>query len=82
MKITYKPQGICAQLIEVEVTDGKITYLKITGGCNGNLQGLTNLVTGQDAQWVISKLEGIPCKTKPTSCPDQVAQALKKCIES
>lgn len=81
MKLTYKPKGVCSRLMEVETEDGKITKVEVTGGCSGNLQGISKLVVGMDVNEAISRLEGIKCGFKPTSCPDQLAQALKKCIE-
>ncbi len=82
MKITYKPKGVCSRLMEVETQDGKITKVEVTGGCSGNLQGISRLVVGMDVQEAISRLEGIKCGRKPTSCPDQLAQALKKSLEN
>ena len=78
MKITYRPQGVCSQLMDIEVEDGKIEYVKITGGCSGNLQGISSLLKGMDVDEAISRMEGIRCGIKATSCPDQIAQALKQ----
>ena len=64
----------------IEVEDGVVKSLQVTGGCNGNLQGLSKLVAGMKVEDVISRLEGIRCGFKPTSCPDQLAQALKQSI--
>jgi len=82
MQIKYKPKGVCSRLMEVEINDGKITKVEVTGGCSGNLQGISRLVVGMDVQEAISKLEGIRCGSKPTSCPDQLAKALKKSLEN
>lgn len=82
MKITYKPKGVCSRLMEVETQDGIITKVEVTGGCSGNLQGISRLVVGMDVQEAISRLEGIKCGRKSTSCPDQLAQALKKSLEN
>lgn len=82
MKITYKPKGVCSRLMEVETQDGKITKVEVTGGCSGNLQGISRLVVGMDVQEAISRLEGIKCGRKSTLCPDQLAQALKKSLEN
>jgi uncharacterized protein (TIGR03905 family) len=82
MQIKYKPKGVCSRLMEVETQDGKITKVEVTGGCSGNLQGISRLVVGMDVQEAISKLEGIRCGSKPTSCPDQLAKALKKSLEN
>ena len=82
MQIKYKPKGVCSRLMEVEINDGKITKVEVTGGCSGNLQGISRLVVGMDVQEAISKLEGIRCGSKPPSCPDQLAKALKKSLEN
>ena len=78
MKITYRPKGVCSQLMDIEVEDGKIESVKVTGGCSGNLQGISSLLKGMDVDEAISRLEGIRCGVKATSCPDQIAQALKQ----
>lgn len=78
MNITYKPKGVCSQLMDVEVEDGKIVSVEILGGCSGNLQGISRLVVGMDIDDAISRMEGIRCGWKSTSCPDQLAQALKQ----
>ncbi|MCI7623867.1 MAG: TIGR03905 family TSCPD domain-containing protein [Candidatus Limivicinus sp.] len=78
MKITYRPKGVCSQLMDIEVEDGKIESVKITGGCSGNLQGISSLLKGMDVDEAISRMEGIRCGIKATSCPDQIAQALKQ----
>lgn len=81
MKVRFKPKGVCSRLMEVETENGKITEVEITGGCSGNLQGISRLVVGMDVQEAIDRLEGIRCGNKPTSCPDQLSKALRKCIE-
>ncbi len=73
----YRPKGVCSQLIDFQVEDGKLTQVQFTGGCNGNLQGISHLVEGMPVDEVIRRLEGIHCGFKPTSCPDQLAQALR-----
>ncbi len=79
----YKTTGTCSQLIDLEVNeDGILTKCHFTGGCQGNLQGISKLVVGMPAREVINKLEGITCGMKRTSCPDQLAQALKSLIQS
>ena len=82
MNITYKPKGVCSQLMDVEVEDGKIVNVEILGGCSGNLQGISRLVAGMDIDDAISRMEGIRCGWKNTSCPDQLAQALKQIKEA
>ena len=78
MKITFRPKGVCSQLMDIEAEDGKIESVKITGGCSGNLQGISSLLKGMDVDEAISRMEGIRCGIKATSCPDQIAQALKQ----
>lgn len=78
MKFTYRPKGTCSQFMELDVEDNKLVSLEVMGGCSGNLQGISKLVTGMDIDEVIARLEGIRCGFKATSCPDQLAQALKK----
>lgn len=77
----YKPVNVCSQLFEITVDDNNIvTDLKILGGCHGNLQGISSLVKGMNKDDIIAKLEGIKCRgsrTRETSCPDQIAKALK-----
>lgn len=75
--MNYKPTGICPSNIEFELVDGKVHNVKYTGGCNGNLQGVSALVEGMDARDVVKKLKGIKCGYKPTSCPDQLSKALE-----
>ena len=78
MTIDFRPRGVCSQRMTVEVEDGIIRSLRIMGGCSGNLQGISRLVEGMEAEEAIKRLEGIRCGFKPTSCPDQLAQALKQ----
>ena len=73
----YRPRGVCSRLIEFDIEDGKVKNVSFKGGCNGNLQGIARLVEGMDVNEVISRIEGIRCGFKSTSCPDQLAQALK-----
>ena len=75
--MTYKTKGTCSTAIDTEVNDGIIESVQFTGGCNGNLKGICALVKGMRVEDAIEKLEGIRCGMKPTSCPDQLAQALK-----
>lgn len=83
MTYTYKTFGTCAQQIEFEIDENEIiTNVRFLGGCNGNLQGISKLVEGQKIDDVISKLEGIKCGFKTTSCPDQLAKALKEVKEN
>lgn len=73
----YRPQGVCSQLMEITVDDGVLEDVKVLGGCSGNLQGIASLVRGMKVEDIIQRLEGIRCGRKATSCPDQLAQALK-----
>ena len=81
MKHTYTPKGVCSRKMVVDIEDGKIVDLQIIGGCNGNLQGIASLVIGMDAEEVVDKLEGIDCGGRGTSCPDQLAKALKAYLD-
>ena len=81
MTLKYKPRGTCSTMMEVTVEEGIVTNVKITGGCNGNLQGISKLVQGMPVQEVINRLSGIRCGYRSTSCPDQLAIALSKCVE-
>ena len=76
----YKTTGTCSGEIHFEVEEGKIKGVKFIGGCNGNLQGISKLVEGMDVNEAIRRLEGISCNGRPTSCPDQLARALKQTL--
>lgn len=76
----YKTKGTCAQAIDFEVENGIIKSVTFIGGCNGNTKGISALVKGMKAEDVIARCEGIKCGMKPTSCPDQLAQALKAAL--
>lgn len=81
MTIKYTPRGVCSRNIDIEVSDGGIIEsVKFTGGCNGNTQGISALVKGMKVSEAIERLEGIDCKGKGTSCPDQLAKALKEAL--
>ncbi|MDO5407819.1 MAG: TIGR03905 family TSCPD domain-containing protein [Eubacteriales bacterium] len=73
----YKPKGVCSREIYFDVVDNKLTGVRYVGGCSGNTQGVGRLLEGMDVDEAISRLEGIHCGPKSTSCPDQLAQALK-----
>ena len=75
----YNTQGVCSKAICFEVEDNRVKNVSFVAGCNGNLKGIGSLVEGMDVDEVISRLEGITCGSKKTSCPDQQAQALKAC---
>lgn len=74
----YQPKGVCSQMIQFDIEDNKVKNVGFTGGCNGNTQGISRLVEGMDVDDAISRLEGIHCGYKQTSCPDQLAKALKQ----
>ena len=78
MKIEYFPKGVCSRQMIIEVEDGVVRDVEVIGGCHGNLQGISALVEGMQVEDVIDRLEGLRCGFKSTSCPDQLAQALKK----
>lgn len=82
MTYTYKTSGTCSSQIDFELEDGIIKSVAFTGGCNGNLQGISRLVKGMRAEEAISRLEGIRCGWKPTSCPDQLAKALSQAVKT
>lgn len=75
--IQYTPRGVCSQKMEIDVEDGVIQAVRVQGGCNGNLKGLSALLKGMTVEDAIARMDGIRCGMKPTSCPDQLAQALK-----
>ena len=77
MRYTYKTSGTCSREICFDIEDGKVKNVEYLGGCNGNLKGIGSLVEGMDIDEVITRLEGTTCGSKKTSCPDQLAQALK-----
>ena len=78
MQYEYKTKGTCSQKIFFDIEDGKVKNVQFLGGCNGNLKGIGQLVEGMAVDDVIAKLEGTTCGMKKTSCPDQLAQALKE----
>ena len=80
MKYTYQTSGTCSREILFEIEDNKVRNVQYIGGCNGNLKGIGALIEGMDVQEAIARLEGITCGPKATSCPDQLAKALKKAL--
>ena len=77
MTIEYSPRGVCSRQMRIDVEDGVIRSLQVQGGCNGNLQGISRLVEGMQAQEAVERLQGIRCGYKATSCPDQLSKALQ-----
>lgn len=78
----YITKGVCSSSIDIELENGVIASVKFTGGCNGNLQGISSLVTGMKPEEAIGRLKGIHCGMKSTSCPDQLATALESMIQN
>ena len=80
MTYSYAPKGVCSSRIDLELDGDIIKSVQFTGGCHGNLQGISRLVQGMKAQDAIARLEGIRCGWKPTSCPDQLCHALRDAL--
>ena len=78
MEYIYNPKGVCSTQMKFNIENNIIQDIKITNGCDGNLKGISSLVIGMNIDKVIEKLKGIKCRSKNTSCPDQLAKALKK----
>lgn len=79
MVFRYKPKGVCSQEMIFDINeDNTINNLEVIGGCDGNLKGINQLLKGMSIDFVINRLEGVKCRFKNTSCPDQIAQALKE----
>ena len=72
----YRTRGVCSQAIRFDIVDNKVTGVQFVGGCSGNTQGICALIKGMDVDEAISRLDGIRCGFRPTSCPDQLAKAL------
>lgn len=80
MTYTYQPRGVCSRRMTVELENGIIRDVRVEGGCNGNLQGISHLVVGMPATEAIQRMKGIRCSGKPSSCPDQLATALEQAL--
>lgn len=80
MTVEYTPKGVCSRKITVEEENGIIKSVIFTGGCNGNTQGISKLAVGMKVEDVISRLEGVNCNGRGTSCPDQLAKALRQIL--
>ena len=78
MRYTYNTAGVCSRLINIELAGDPVRSVRFEGGCNGNTKGIASLVAGMNIDEVIEKLEGINCGFRGTSCPDQLAKALKE----
>ena len=81
MTYTYRPKGVCSQMMKIELEDGVIQNVQVLGGCNGNLQGISALVRGMRAEEAIERMKGIRCGFKNTSCPHQLSLALKAALK-
>ena len=77
MTIEYTPRGVCSRFFSIQVEDGIIQSVQVIGGCDGNLKGISSLLKGMKVEAAIARMEGIRCGGKPTSCPDQIAKALR-----
>ena len=82
MQFEYKTKGTCSQRILFEINEGIVHNVEFIGGCNGNLKGICSLVEGMAVEDVIARIDGICCGMKPTSCPDQLAKALKEAVQA
>ena len=80
MTIEYRPKGVCSRKMTIQLEDGIIRSVQVLDGCSGNLQGISRMVEGMSAAEAVRRLEGIRCGAKSTSCPDQLAQALKSAL--
>lgn len=81
MSFHYKPKGVCSREITFDMEDGLIKNVKFIGGCNGNAQGVSRLIEGMPAKEAVSRLSGIRCGLKSTSCPDQLAKAIEEALK-
>lgn len=80
-RFVFTPKGVCSREMVFEIDGDAVQSLQVTGGCNGNLKGISSLVKGRKIEEVIDALDGIQCGMKQTSCPDQIAQALKEYLK-
>ena len=80
MTFTYNPKGVCSRQFKIDVENGVVNSIAIVGGCSGNLQGIAALLKGMKVEDAIARMEDIRCGFKSTSCPDQIAQALKTVV--
>ena len=80
MTFQYQPQGVCSRGLTFDLENGCVKNVRFEGGCSGNTQGVAALVKGMDVHEAIRRIEGIQCGPRPTSCPDQLARALRQAI--
>ena len=76
-EVRFQPSGVCSKLMVLKIQNDKILDMETVGGCSGNLKGIGSLIKGMDINEVIKRLQGLPCGSRPTSCPDQLSIALK-----
>ncbi|HOP74420.1 MAG TPA: TIGR03905 family TSCPD domain-containing protein [Bacillota bacterium] len=81
-EFSYRPRGVCATGIHLQIEEGRVLQVRFDNGCNGNLSGLSRLAAGMPVNEVIERLKGIRCGRKPTSCPDQLSKALEAAINA
>lgn len=81
MAYQYRTKGVCSRNISFDIVDGTVVNVQFDGGCNGNTRGISSLIEGMQVEEAIRRLEGIRCGFKSTSCPDQLAQALKQALQ-
>ena len=80
MTYRYKTKGVCSRSITLEIEDGRVQHVQFEGGCNGNTQGVARLVEGMEAEEAVRRLSGIRCGSKVSSCPDQLAEAIREAM--
>jgi uncharacterized protein (TIGR03905 family) len=80
--IQFQPQGVCCKMMQIRIKNDIIQDIEFVGGCNGNLSGIGVLVRGMNVKDVIHKLQGLPCGSRPTSCPDQLTKGLNAYLEN
>jgi len=80
-EVRFQPSGVCSKLMVLKIKDNKVLNMETVGGCSGNLKGIGSLVIGMDINEIIKRLSGLPCGSRPTSCPDQLSVALKLYIQ-
>ncbi len=80
-EVRFQPSGVCSKLMVLKIQNDKVLDMETVGGCSGNLKGIGSLVVGMDINEVIKRLQGLPCGSRPTSCPDQLSVALRLYLE-
>ena len=80
-EVRFQPSGVCSKLMVLKIKDNKVLNMETVGGCSGNLKGIGSLIIGMDVNEIIKRVQGIPCGSRPTSCPDQLSIALRLYLE-